>query len=167
MTRVSFEAELQGEKELARFFEVTQDILVDFKSIFRHWGDEFRQTMHGVFAGEGAFEGRSRWEALSPRYKQWKDAMAPGQPILVLTGEMRASLTQEGHGAHIFDYNEEEMKIGTSDEKAQFHQHGTYKMPQRKLLEMTQPQKLRWVQLARQVTWEEIKEYENLLPQYR
>ena len=167
MTRVSFEAELEGQKELARFFEVAQGILVDFESIFKLWGDDFRHTMHGVFASEGAYEGRSAWEQLSPQYKQWKDAMAPGQPILVLTGEMRASLTQEGHPDHIYNYNDREMEIGTSDEKAQFHQHGTSRMPQRKVLELTQPQKLRWVQAARQVTWEEMKEYENLLPQYR
>ncbi len=157
MTRVKLDFEVDGEKQLSRFFDLIGEVLADYRTIYEAWADDFRQTQEQVFASEGAFEGRARWQQLSPRYKVWKDLHYPGQPILTRTGELRGSLTQEGHGQHIFDYDEQQMQIGSSVDYGIFHQRGTVKMPQRKVIELTNPQKKRWTDIARQVTFDELQ----------
>jgi len=156
MTQVNLNFEIDGEQQLSRFFELAGNIIADYRSIFEQWGNDFRQTQENVFASEGAFEGRAKWQALSPKYAEWKSLYYPGQPILTRSGELRTSLTSEG-GDHVFDYKETEMWIGTSIGYAIFHQRGTYKMPKRKVVELTDPQKKRWVDIARQVTWEDMQ----------
>ena len=153
MPRVSLDFEVLGEKQLSRFFDLSSSLLSDMTGIFLRWGEDFRETQHGVFASEGAFEGRSRWEELSPRYREWKEANYPGQPILVLTGRMRSGLTDKEDSDHIEEIDSTNFAIGVRSDYAQFHQTGTGRMPQRKVIELTEPQKLRWVQIARQETW--------------
>jgi hypothetical protein len=40
-------------------------------------------------------EGFGRWKVLSPAYEAWKERVAPGRPMLVLTGSLRQYLTSE------------------------------------------------------------------------
>lgn len=158
MGQVRLNFEVDGEQQLSRFFEQIGSQIADFSEVFEKWGQDFRETQEQVFVSEGAFEGRGRWEDLSPRYAQWKDLHYPGQPILTASGRMRGSLTEEGHSEHIFDYKDDEMMIGTDVFYSIFHQRGTMKMPQRKVIELTQDQKLRWVQIARKTLWDQLKE---------
>jgi len=153
MVRVNMEFEVDGEKQLSRFFEHASDEIPDFTGTFLDWAEDFRRTQHSVFVNEGAFEGRGRWEELSPDYREWKELHYPGRTILQRTDRLWNSLTGEGHTDHIFEYDESEFKIGTAVPYATFHQDGTPNMPQRKIIELTQPQRKRWVQICRKQTW--------------
>lgn len=160
MTRVNLDFEVDGEQQLSRFFDQVGEIIGNYQAIFEAWGDDFRQTQEQVFASSGAFEGGGQWQQLSPKYREWKDFNYPGRPILTRTGRLRSSLTQEGHAEHHHDYTEDQMEIGTVIDEPPyplFHQRGTYKMPQRKVIQLTDPQKKRWVDIARQVTWDELQ----------
>jgi|WetSurMetagenome_2_1015567.scaffolds.fasta_scaffold180052_2 phage gpG-like protein len=144
MFRLSFT--LDGEPQLVRYLDILADSITDYSSMFEKMADDFRSTMGSVFSNSGAFESRGPWASLSPDYALWKGIHAPGKPILELTGALRASLT--GGGNHISQISRTSLKIGTRDPKAQFHQKGTSIMPQRKIIELTQQQKSRWVRIA-------------------
>lgn len=45
-----------------------------------------------LFQGEGASGKHGKWASLSPQYRKWKARKYPGQPIMVLAGNLRASL---------------------------------------------------------------------------
>lgn len=122
----------------------------------------FLEGEHGTFALEGAFEGKSSWSPLSPKYLEWKQSRYGDLPVLVLTGSLRASLTDAGHPDHVYESDGQELTIGTrartpdgSWNLGLLHQLGTKKMPARRPVELTQPQKSRWVGILHQWLWEE------------
>lgn len=156
MSQISLDFTVDGEAQLSRYFDLAENVLEDMSPIFDEWSEDFRHTMHNVFASEGAFEGRPKWKQLSPAYRLWKDINYPGRPILVRTGRMRGSLTDPWHPDHVHDIGPRAMSIGTKVPHSIFHQRGTVKMPQRKVIELTEPQKLRWVRAARRITWEAL-----------
>lgn len=143
---LQFRFEVDGEIQLRRYLDILAENISDFTVIFEKIADDFRDTMSGVFSAEGAFEGRSRWAPLSPDYAIQKARKFPGRPILHATGKLRKSLTTESDG-HICQITPTTLKIGTSDEKAIFHQRGTRKMPQREIVRLTQSQKSRWTRI--------------------
>lgn len=155
--KVAFRFEVDGEVQLSRAFDMAGQTLEDWAPVFAAWGEDFRETQYNVFWNEGAFEGRSRWAELSPRYRAWKDLHYPGRNILVLTGAMMSGLTDPNDPDHVYEIDEDQMTIGVRSPYAQYHQHGTSKMPQRKVVELTQPQKRRWTQIVRTVMWEQLQ----------
>lgn len=69
-------------------------------------------------------EGRpSPWAPLSPAYAEWKEAHYPGQPILQLTGRMRASFHWRS--------SPQTLKIWNTRPYFRYHQTGTSRMPAR------------------------------------
>lgn len=157
MAQVSLDFEIDGEVQLSRFFELAGLVMDDLSPVFEAWANDFRIRQHGIFAAEGAFEGRSKWQDLSPRYAEWKETRYPGQPILVATGDMRSSLINRDDPNHIEEIKPNEMSIGTRDSKAIRHQRGGDRLPKRKVIELTDPQKVDWVRIARQETWAMLK----------
>jgi phage gpG-like protein len=82
------------------------------------------------FASQGSQFG-TPWAPLSPKYRAWKAAHFPGQPILVRTGRLRTSLTQRPLG--IEEVSTKGLRLGTDVPYAQWHQRGTRVMPRRQL----------------------------------
>jgi len=157
MARINMDFEVDGEQQLSRFFDVMGDEIEDFSDIFRGWAKDFRERQHSVFSNEGAFEGRLRWEELSPDYKAWKDLFYPGARILERTQRLWDSLVSTGHADHISEISEKEFKIGTAVPYAIWHQRGTERMPQRKIIELTEPQRTDWTQICRRTVWEKME----------
>lgn len=74
-------------------------------------------------------QGEGSWPPLSPEYAAWKAVVHPGKPMLVVSGDLRESLTLPGRAKLAeTDYM---LVLGSSDPKAKWHQHGTAKMPAR------------------------------------
>jgi hypothetical protein len=71
------------------------------------------------------------WARLSPAYRAWKGVHAPGRPILVLRGRMRASLTQPAHPENRMIVQGRRLTLRFSNRLIKYHQHGTRKMPAR------------------------------------
>ena len=161
MARVDMDFEVDGEKQLSRFFEATGSDLKDFSDIFKAWGKDFRERQHSVFRSEGAFEGRQRWQELSPAYKDWKDIYYPGANILERTRRLWDSLVSEGDPDHVYSVSKDEFKIGTSVPYAIFHQRGQG-VPQRKVIQLTEPQKTDWTQICRKEVWENAQKNANI-----
>jgi hypothetical protein len=91
------------------------------------WREEFAPKYYGVVQDLFATGGRARgaggrfaggaWKALTPKYKVWKDAHYPGQPILVREGDLRESMRWGGMGpgpGGIFDAQPSFVIAGTA-----------------------------------------------------
>lgn len=83
------------------------------------------------------FEARGKgpsgsWAALSTKYAAWKERVAPGRPLLVLTGALGAALTDSADAGARRDISGDSLSYGTKGVPyATFHQTGTSDMPSR------------------------------------
>lgn len=97
--------------------------------------------------------GRGDWAPLSSAYAKRKGFR--GQGLLRLTDRLYRSLTTRG-GENIAKLRRRgfgmEFTFGTSVEYAKFHQHGTSKMPQRKVIDITKSQELALQETAAEIT---------------
>ncbi|AIZ01700.1 virion morphogenesis protein [Arthrobacter phage vB_ArtM-ArV1] len=85
------------------------------------------------FDQEGAYTGAGMWSALKPDYGAWKQRHYPGKPILQLTGDLMASMTERPFG--VDEITDEQMVIGTAVPYSAFHQRGTETMPARPMVQ--------------------------------
>ena len=67
----------------------------DWSTALSACGKLFQKHMGMQFETEGAASGEP-WDDLSPAYAEWKEANVPGQPIGVLYGALRSSMTGGG-----------------------------------------------------------------------
>src|SRR4030042_2260470 len=142
-----FTFDVDGERQLDRSLDIIADSLTNFKDIFEKCADDFRKTQESVFANSGAFEGLRAWAPLSPGYRTWKMKKVGAKPILTFKGDLRKSLTSKSTN-HIEKITTHSLEIGTRDKKAIWHHRGTNKMPKRKVIELSEPQKRRWTRIA-------------------
>ena len=126
-------------EEIQDFSEVYEELYMDFTSLEMHQFDT-----QGSRGGQG-------WQALSPNYARWKARHHPGKPILVLSGQMRAALTEPGsRGAEKTIRGRDKYarfgvkESGNIGKIASFHQFGTRRMPVRKVIDLTEQDKNRW-----------------------
>jgi phage gpG-like protein len=127
-------------------------ILAAVKDLRPFWRDVFAPKyfalVQDLFAtggrargGGGKFKGGA-WAALSPRYRIWKQAHYPGQPILVREGRLRESVAWDGHGLGpdgIFQAQPTFVIAGTNVPYGRYHQAGTTRMPARPFLPPPDP----------------------------
>ena len=147
MGLVKIRFEVANEVQLSRAFETGIEGFLDLRKPFNTMADEFFESMAGVFSAEGAFEERSRWQKLSPAYARWKARHFPGRKILERTGRMKTSLTTRGGPDNVLEITPRSLSIGTRVSYAMHHQKGTPRMPMRKIIELTNAQKRRWVRI--------------------
>jgi len=91
--------------------------------------DEFYRIEQKRFDSQN----KGRWKPLSPRYASWKEANHPGKPIMVLTGDLKRTLTSLTSGS-IYNPTPNSLTLGTSKKYALTHQHGRGKIPARPLI---------------------------------
>jgi phage gpG-like protein len=147
MGLVKIRFEVANEVQLSRAFETGIYKFNNLEKPFGIMADDFFRTMAAVFVSEGAYEGGNRWKALSPAYARWKARYFPGRKILELNGRMKDSLTIKGNSDNVLEINPDSLVVGTRVPYAIYHQTGTPKMPMRKIIELTNEQKLRWVHI--------------------
>lgn len=147
MSIVKVRFEVANEVQFSRAFENFSSRIADLTEPFREIQLEFYDTMANVFAAEGAFEDRTKWAELSPNYRAWKQRKFPGRKILELTGKLKSSLITSGSEGNVSVVTPTEMSVGTTIPYAIYHQKGTSRMPMRKIIHLTQEQKLRWVHI--------------------
>ncbi len=147
MGLVKIRCEVANEVQLSRAFETGIAEFLDLRKPFSMMADEFFESMANVFSAEGAFEERSRWQELSPAYAKWKARHFPGRKILERTGRMKRSLTTKGGPDNVLEITPKSLSVGTRVPYAMYHQKGTSRMPMRKIIELTNAQKRRWVRI--------------------
>jgi len=141
-----------GEKQLNRFFDDFALGITNFKIPFSNISKDFYATQKQVFQREGAIEGRKAWAPLSSKYAEWKGANFPSRKILELSGDLKkASTTQNAKGS-VFKLTNTLLEMGVNLNVggwnlAELHQFGTKNMPQRKVIDLTNKQKVRWTSI--------------------
>lgn len=147
MSLVKIRFEIMNEVQFSRAFESAATQMKDLSPAFEIMAKDFYETMAHIFEAEGAYEEREAWQDLSPAYAIWKKRHYPGRKILELTGRMKRSLTVPGTEDGVLNITPEEMTIGTRLPYAVFHQTGRGRLPQRKIIELTDKERLRWTQI--------------------
>lgn len=114
-------------------FEHASDEISDFgKHVFPRFVPVFEAAEKRQFDAEGEGPYAGHWAALSAKYAEWKQKAAPGQPTLVLSGDLREALTQSSSPLAARDYSASQFNFGTVNVPyASFHQLGTAFMPAR------------------------------------
>lgn len=140
--RMSFDfyGDTQLERTLTRFTRNADDATPAWEKI----ADSFAQLEAKQFSSQGA-HASGGWAPLSPKYAAWKAQRYPGQPTLVRTGELRASLIGRPFGVEVI--TPQSITIGSNVEHGQYHQHGTSRMPQRRPVELTESARREWVKI--------------------
>lgn len=133
---VLFQIEFAGEVQLSRVLSRVTDRAQNLRPFLDRIGEYLREVAQEQFESEG---GRSRaWRPLSPGYAAQKLARFGQRSILVATGDLRDSLSRTG-GRHIEQViGEDSLKFGTSVPYASYHQGGTERMPQRRILDLVE-----------------------------
>jgi len=125
----------------------TQEEIAEFLRRLEELGDPPPQAVEGVqaairagfaavFDSEGA-AGAAPWAQLAAATQRERERLGfpPAHPILVRTGDYRASFTEPAHADHIseWDANAGVWRIaeGSRHPLAQYHELGTSRMPAR------------------------------------
>lgn len=120
-------------QHLAVAFERAGAEMADLgKHVFPKLGPVFEAAVGAQFDAEGEGPVSGDWAALSPSYAEWKAGHAPGSPLLVLSGRMRAALTSASSPGALRQWDSTNFTYGTAGvQYASFHQTGTGRMPAR------------------------------------
>lgn len=121
---ISVDGEVQLDRMLSRFGKAMDDMSPFFKDAEERLG----WAVSMQFENQGQRSGG--WAPLSPRYAAWKLTHYGGKPLLQLSGDLKDSFRTLRMTALEFAW-------GTQIGYAIFHQRGTVKMPQRKVIALT------------------------------
>lgn len=141
---ISFEVfgEKQVERGLLRFSDAAADM--------RPAAEQMRTYLLSIERRQFDTEGRSGsggWAPLKPATLRRKVAKGEDQRILRATEALRKSLTNRSNENNVWRSSFDSFTFGTSDPKARFHQSGTAKMPQRKVIELSENNRKRIVKI--------------------
>jgi hypothetical protein len=147
----------QFHKTFSRFAESVDD----WRPVFERIVDDYREGAREQFTTAGIF-GSAGWEDLSPTYAAWKEEHKPGMPILVFSGllmnaatnpevklnKKSLTLTIDDSGSYqIFSKRLGRLVTKTKPAVAGFHQTGAGRLPVRRVIELPQSQRTRWVKI--------------------
>ena len=155
--------EIVGEEQIKRSFSRFAENVNNATEPFKEIAADFKKIEQNQFESEGSYGGGS-WAELSKNYSEWKAKNFPGAKILVLSGLMRESLIGE-NPYYVENIQPLYMEVGTRVPYAIYHQQGGSKLPQRKIINLTEDDKTRWVKIFQ--AWlvrEANKEWAGLMP---
>lgn len=129
---VKLKLRVDGETQIARGFQLAEHEARDLSRPLGEAGRIIRESVGDNFLTEGGNVGG--WPKLTPDYEAWKQEHYPGMPILVRTGKLRGALLAAS-AVHV----EPHRLIYEPDAPpyAIFHQRGTTRMKQRKIIHLT------------------------------
>ena len=146
---VSYQFDIAGERQVDRMLSRSTEKIRDLRPFLDAAGNLLRQIMGEQFSSEGS-RGGEPWAPLSSRYSAYKLSRWGQQPILVASRAMRESLTDPG-GSHIERRPERDtLEFGTRVPYAVYHQTGTERMPQRKILDLVERDRRNLMKLLQQ-----------------
>ncbi|MCA9980239.1 MAG: phage virion morphogenesis protein [Anaerolineales bacterium] len=116
---------IRNTNDLLRFFQRVGNPDANER---RTIADAIRRALAGSFANQGS--ARGAWSPLRPRTVAERIRLGyPGQrPILIRSGQLRASWTQRGHSDHVETYERTRggwrIGVGSKDIRAGTHERG-------------------------------------------
>lgn len=114
---------ISGLKKILSTLQTLKLRVLNLKPAYKQIADNFREVEKVTFANQG---GRRKWTPLSPNYAKWKSKKYPGKPIMVLTGDLKNSLINQG-GDHVEIYTRKSLTIGSKVKYGNVHQFGSRK----------------------------------------
>jgi phage gpG-like protein len=120
--------EEQIDRELLRFSSYVGDPSPAFHKI----ADDMREDIGHRFEAEGP-----GWAKLAASTLAAKAAAGLPPEILQATRKLMRSLSQKGAG-HVEEVGDDFLRFGSSVPYGKFHQKGTTKMPERKVIDFTE-----------------------------
>lgn len=132
---------VQGEERVSAMFLRMSAHAENMNPVLLHIVRDFRSTMTRQFDTAGRELG-TPWPALSRRTIEDKAREHRDPRILHRTRRLRKSFTQGTEGYRFLSPTT--IEIGSRVPYAEYHQHGTTKMPMRKLFEANQEVSTRW-----------------------
>lgn len=150
---VTLEIETLGDERFVRGFNRYVARMKDFTPIFEELLEDFREIEEKNFASQGT---PKAFAPLSTKYKAWKERHYPGRPIMELRGVLKASLVGRSPDS-VINIDRKSAEYGTSVKYAHRHQKGTYGMPVRKIVQLTESDKTRWARKIHQWSYEELQ----------
>lgn len=132
------ETQVIGEDVVAQELGAMMRRARDFRTVWKRFGDVFRQHNRAQFGTQG-LQGGKPWAPLSPAYAAWKVKVVGPQNILEFSGRLKRSLT--GTRMAIEHYTPVAAEYGTDVEYAVHHQYGAPRanLPKRPPLAVTLP----------------------------
>lgn len=130
-----------GDERYIRAFNRIGSEVRDFSVPFSFIHEDFKQTEKQIFENEGLPEGFL--PLTSRRYRLWKEKYFPGRKIMQLTGRLKESLTDTSADT-VSEITGTTAVFGTNVAYAHRHQMGTFGMPTRKIVQITDEVKRRW-----------------------
>lgn len=127
--------DLRGLPEVMSNYHDRLERLNNMEPVFELAHDVFVAEEAQQFKTEGAYlQGGQEWAPLSPAYAKRKPAPPAPFGILYRTGALYGGVTDESDPAHIKEIGPQRAVMGTSVSYGKYHQTGTPKMPQRKVI---------------------------------
>lgn len=119
------------EDDAEELLEDIRERMRDFRPVWRYAKRQLEKSFSENFLSGGALVGG--WAPLDAGYAAWKSVRRPGAPTLIFNGKLFNSLRSLDQSA-VNRINKLDATFGTDIEYAEFHQYGTTKMPQRKII---------------------------------
>lgn len=146
MANVRITLDLFGDVQLDRELLRTTERVDDLRPAYRHIARDLRRWEHQLFMTRGR-SGGEPWPALLPqtvaskRRSRRPHVRANAERVLIASGRLHDSLTDAGDSEHIEDIDRTTFRFGTRVPYGRFHQRGTRRMRQRRVLALTERQR--------------------------
>lgn len=145
---------VMGEDVLVRALSRFGEGVRNFTPVWEQIHLDFVQIEEQQFATQGG-RGGAQWPALSPSYAAWKEKHFPGMPILQLT---RAMWSQFAVGTGmLIDIKPMSLRMAPTLTYPQWHQRGTGRMPARKVVQLIEDDKMRWMKLLHNYVYDKAR----------
>lgn len=122
--------DVDAKRAIARMIAMKQRTRA-FQPLFLYAKKVLRLANAANFSANGLPSGAA-WAPLSPDYRAWKALHFPGAPKMIRSGALFNSLVNLAGPENTI--GPKSAEFGTNVEYAKFHQYGTTRMPQRKLV---------------------------------
>lgn len=127
---IRFQLDVDGEQQLDRGLSRFGKALTDVRPFFETMENVLERSIAQQFATQGA----GRWRPLSARYAAWKASRMGSKPILQASGELMRSFKRRR-------MTKDRLEWGSQLKRGVFHHRGTRKMPQRKIVWLSEGEK--------------------------
>jgi len=148
---LEFRVDIEGQTELRRGIAGVDDSVSDLSAAWEGLKEDFYSVQRGIFEAEGAFDGREKWQGLTPAYLKLKKKLKANGSITslkILQASERLKNSLSGNTSDsVLIMKKMEFAIGTNLEYAIYHQSNKprKKLPRRAFLTFTKSMRNRWM----------------------
>jgi phage gpG-like protein len=172
---VQIDIDIFGEKQVARNLRGLARAADNMRPAYDEIADDFLRIEREQFATQGARGPGGAWVPLKPSTLRNKARKGQPSTILVATDALRKSLTQRGARGSVRTIRKDTVTLGTRISEGfvstrasgrgtavgfnypQALQHGTRKMPARRVVDITEEDRRRWVKIMQRRIMESIR----------